>query len=155
MKFDQKINVNSLPEAEDFGPLPAGWYDASITKSELKPTKDGNGRFLALELTVLGPKFQNRKLFTNVNVNNKNSAEAERIGQQQLRKIMVAGNLTELADDSQLVGVRVSARTTIKHDKEYGDKNEVKDFRAIENDSYVSTPVAQPTSAPSAAPWKR
>lgn len=152
MKFDQKINVNSLPESESFEPIPAGWYDTSITKCDLKPTKDGQGRYLALELTVLGPTHQNRRIFTNVNVNNKNSSEAERIGQQQLRKIMVAGNLTELADDSQLVGVRVSVRTTIKHDKEYGDKNEVKDFRAIENDSAT---VAQPASAPSAAPWKR
>lgn len=55
-----------------FDVLPSGEYDAVIVASEMKPTSEGNGKYLKLELQILSGEYQNRKLFDNLNLFNPN-----------------------------------------------------------------------------------
>jgi hypothetical protein len=74
------------PFESNFEPLPAGWYKVSIQKDEVKPNKNNNGTILAFNYGVLDGKYQNRKLFDNLNIKNINPT-AEKIAYQKLSAI--------------------------------------------------------------------
>ena len=40
-------------EPSSFDPIPAGWYKAIISASEMKPTRDSYGEYLSLTLQVI------------------------------------------------------------------------------------------------------
>ena len=42
-------------EENNFEPIPAGWYEVSISSTQLKQTKAGTGEYIALRYDVLGP----------------------------------------------------------------------------------------------------
>ena len=52
--------------------IPAGWYNAQMTASEMKPTADGSGGFLACEFTIISGEHAGRKQFDRINLYNKN-----------------------------------------------------------------------------------
>ena len=54
--------TNVEPNA-GFDPIPAGKYVAAITASAMKPTKNGKGEYLELEMEVLEGPFKGRKLW--------------------------------------------------------------------------------------------
>ncbi|MGC9216633.1 DUF669 domain-containing protein [Acidithiobacillus sp.] len=129
--LDQEFVASELPEGRgDFEPIPAGWYTASIVAAEVKSTKDGTGEYIALRMDVLGPTHEGRVIFANLNIKN-NSAKAEEIGRQQLGSVMRAIGLAKVRDSDQLIGGNLEIKVKIQKSQEYGDKNEVADYRAI------------------------
>ncbi|HAC91316.1 MAG TPA: hypothetical protein DCF63_11915, partial [Planctomycetaceae bacterium] len=48
--LSQSFAVDELPQGSggNFEPLPAGWYQATITSAELKKTKAGTGEYIAV-----------------------------------------------------------------------------------------------------------
>src|SRR5688572_22710867 len=66
-----------------FDVLPAGWYKVAVTESDIKPTKDGQGMYLAVTYTVIDGQFRNRKIFGRFNLKN-NNPMAQEIGYKQL-----------------------------------------------------------------------
>jgi hypothetical protein len=59
--LNEEFNVNELPVGNNnFEPLPAGWYSATISQSELKDTKAGNGQYIKLRYDITGPTHQGR-----------------------------------------------------------------------------------------------
>lgn len=138
----QTFNVADIPEdKKEFAPIPAGWYRGQITKSELKDTKSG-GKMISIGLTITGPEYQGRVIFANLNIRNP-SAEAERIGQQQLGAVLRAIGLARVQDTDELIGGNLEFKVAIRKSEEYGDQNDVKGFRAIQGSS-VPTPAANP-----------
>lgn len=122
-----------------FDPIPPGDYILQVSETELKNTKDGTGQYIKVAFTVMGPKYEGRKIFTNFNIRNA-SPEAERIGVSQLKALVVAGGVAEpLMDTDQLIGATVSARVTIdkSDDPQYGDQNRVSRYKPV-------TPVSAP-----------
>jgi hypothetical protein len=92
-------------------------------------------------------------VFGNLNLRNKNP-KAEEIGAQQLGELMRAVGLARLEDSDQLIGKRLSVKLTTQKSEQYGDKNEVKGFRA--NGS--AQPVIVAGAAPAASakpPWAK
>ena len=65
------FNAADVEPNEGFTPLPAGEYQAIISESEMKPTKDGQGKYLQLKLQILNGQHQNRTLFDRLNLVNK------------------------------------------------------------------------------------
>ena len=43
--LEQEITLEELPESGGYDLLPAGWYNATIVKSELKSTKNADGQY--------------------------------------------------------------------------------------------------------------
>jgi hypothetical protein len=151
--LDYSFSAADLPvSTNNFEPLPAGWYTASITGADIKNTKAGTGQYIAVKYTITGPSFQGRIVFGNLNIKNPN-VKAEEIGRQQLGEIMRAINLAKVTDTDQLIGGNLGIKLDVKRSEEYGDSNEVKGFKTIGVGSSVmptSTPIASTKAAP---PW--
>lgn len=142
------IRADELPQDErgDFSAIPAGDYAVVIDAAEIKATKTGTGQYIKLKLKVTGPTNAGRVLFSNVNILNQ-SPEAERIGRQELRKIMEATGVLELSDSDQLIGGHMIVKVTVKTSEQYGAENEVKGYRSI-----GGAPSPMPSTTPPAQP---
>ena len=147
--LNEEFNVNELPQGNgNFEPLPAGWYTATISQSELKATKAGNGQYIKLRYDITGPSHQGRVVFGNLNIKNANP-KAEEIGRQQLGDIMRAIGLAKVTDTDQLIGGQISIKLEVKQDEQYGASNEVKGFKSL---SGSAAPAAAVIPAKAAAP---
>lgn len=161
------LNQKDMPESQGFDPIPEGWYQAKIKTAELKPTQ--NGQMIVLGFEVLGPTHTGRLIsFQNLNIKN-SSAEAERIGMQQLGEIMGAAGLPSIQDTDQLIGITLQIKVKVKPAGEYTDKNgvkkmgdarnEVRGYKAIEGGvppMPASTASATTTAATGTSPpWAK
>lgn len=154
MFLGMTFSVNDLPQDEKSGPIPAGYYTTKIEESEIKPTKNGDGRYIKLKLRVQGPTHANAVLYANINIVNANQ-EAERIGKSQLRSIMEAIGLQTITDTDQLIGGVVDVKVMIEKRTYQGiekEENIVKYFKKSQSGSALSTPMSQPTPTPFAPP---
>lgn len=152
-QLGQTFNVNEMPEASnDFTPLPAGMYTATVADATLKTTKAGTGEYIAVRYDITGPTHQGRCVFGNLNIKNPNP-KAEEIGRQQLGSLMRAIGLANVTDTDQLIGGSCEVKLSVTKSEQYGDGNDVKSWKAIEGGA-VPTPDA-PASAPSSAPWAK
>ncbi len=140
----------------DFSPLPGGWYGFTITESDVKDTKKGDGTYIKIRFDVTGPSHQGRVVYGNINLTNPNP-KAEEIGSQQLGELLRAVGIPKLEDTDQLIGKSGDMKLTVKTSEQYGDGNEVKGFRAKSGGS-MPAPSAGGASAPAAkakAPWEK
>jgi len=156
----ETFDLTELPvgNANNFEPLPAGWYTCTISQAELKDTKAGNGQYIKLRYDITGPTHQGRVVFGNLNIKNANP-KAEEIGRQQLGEIMRAIGLAKVTDTDQLIGGQISIKLDIKQDAQYGASNEVRGFKSV---SGSVAPSATPASAAAPAatskaapPWAK
>jgi hypothetical protein len=150
----QEFSRDELPSGGGFDALPEGWYTATITQADIKPTKAGTGSYIGLRLDITGPTHQGRVIFSNLNINNPNP-KAEEIGRQQLNQIMGALGLPTVRDSDQLLGGNLSVKLAIKVE---GDdkKNEVKGFKAISGSAPPAPSTSYQAPAKSAAPpWAK
>lgn len=143
--------------------LPAGWYAAQVTESEVVPLKSGNGSALKLTFEVISEGFRNRKLWARLNVRH-NNQEAERIAQQQLRELCEAIGLARFNDTAELHYKPVQIKVKVRKDDtgQYEDQNEVSGFKPAGGGAVpagramppqqASSPAAPPAQAASAAP---
>jgi len=161
--LNEEFNVNELPQGNgNFEPLPAGWYTATISQSELKATKAGNGQYIKLRYDITGPSHQGRVVFGNLNIKNPNPKAAE-IGRQQLGDIMRAIGLAKVTDTDQLIGGQIAIKLEVKQDEQYGASNEVKGFKSVSGSvapAAASIPVKTAAPAPAASakaapPWAK
>jgi hypothetical protein len=141
-----EIKANDLPESQGYDLLPEGWYQARIESAELKKTRDLSGEFISIKYCILGPSFQGRKIFGNINITNK-SAKAEEIGRAALGDIMRAGGVAALRDTNQLCGIALQIKISAKPaDGQFEARNEVRGYKALDNSAPPPQPlVAQPT----------
>jgi len=127
--LDEEFSVDTLPVGNNnFEPLPEGWYNAAITGAEIKATKAGDGKYIALKYNITGPSHQGRVIFGNLNIKNA-STKAEEIGRQQLGEIMRAIGLAKVTDTDQLIGGNVGIKLSVRTGEYAG--NEIKAFRAL------------------------
>lgn len=162
----QTFDANELPQGNggNYDPLPPGWYTATITAADLKPTKGGSGQYIKVRYDITGPTHQGRVVFGNLNIKNA-SAKAEEIGRQQLGEIMRAIGLARVTDTDQLIGGSLSIKLSVRDATEqYDAQNEVKGFKAITGSvPTFASPAASPAaSAPASAgpakaapPWAK
>jgi hypothetical protein len=156
-RFSTPFVADDLPAGNSgtYEALPPGWYTATINGAEIKQTKSGTGRYIAVRYDITGPTHQGRVIFSNLNIENANP-KAEEIGRQQLRALMEAIGLAKLGDTDQLIGANVKIKLKIERDEQYGDRNQVSAF-ATNGSAPVAKPVATApaTKASSAPPWAR
>lgn len=124
-------------EAEDlqFSVLKAGWYTAEIVKSELKTTRDKEGKFLALNFKCLedenGESSTGRFIFANLNLVNKNEM-AVKIAYSDLKAICDAVGVDgELEDSIDLHNIPLMIKVSVKPETaDWPAKNEIKAYKA-------------------------
>jgi hypothetical protein len=104
--LDTKEHERSAPTGGT--PLPAGLYNGVVTRTQLKDTKDGTGKYLEVEFDISSPaEFSNRKFWDRFNLINKNQ-DAVRIAKEQLADLAKAAGLDVLTDDTDLHGKEVT-----------------------------------------------
>jgi hypothetical protein len=143
----------STVEPNGFDPIPAGEYEVAIVASEMKPTKDGSGKYLNLELQVLSGQFQNRKLFDRLNLENKN-AQAVQIAKGTLSGICRAVGVLTPKDSSELHLKPMVASVKVRKSDEHGDQNEIKGYKprhAGQTGSRIQADA--PSTNETTAPW--
>lgn len=156
MKLDEIISLDTIPQRENTGsfePLPDGWYDVRIAGAEVRETKAGTGKYIAVRYDVQGPTHAGRVVFGNLNVRNPNP-KAEEIGRQQMGDLMRAVGIPKLSDTDQLVGCQCSIKLATRKSDQYGDQNEVKAWKASGNAApkLSSAPATSPRPTP---PWAK
>ena len=111
--------------------IPAGWYEVSISSTQLKQTKARTGEYIALCYKVLGPAHNGRVIFGNLNIRNPNP-KTQDIGIQQLGELMRAIGLVSVEDTDQLIGGHLEVKVQIiEASSDCNFSNYVSNFRAI------------------------
>lgn len=98
-----QFDASNVPPAAPIEAFPAGWYTATITDGEIKPTADGSGQRMNLEFTVMDGDFKGRKVFDGLNIVN-SSTQAQEIAHQQLSAICHATSVIRFNDIQELFG---------------------------------------------------
>lgn len=97
----------------DFRPLPGGWYPLLIEKAQVSENKAKNGHVLRVSFSVLGDRYNNRKLFERFNLSNPN-VKAVEIGLRNLGGLGKAVGIPVVTDTGELVNKVVDGRVKIK-----------------------------------------
>jgi hypothetical protein len=126
------FDASKVAPATPFEPVPAGWYPVVIDKSEVKPVKPpGSGKYIKIECVIIDGEYKNRRIFAQLNIENK-SAQAQEIGQQQFSALCHATGVIRLNDTQELHGKPFQIKVSVKADEGYEPKNDVKGFKAVE-----------------------
>lgn len=142
-----QFDTNTVEKRENnFDLLPAGWYTAQVTQSDVVALKSGNGHAIKLTFDVLSEGYRGRKVWAQLNVRHTNP-KAEQIAQQQLRELCDSIGLVRMNDTIELHSKPVQIRVKIRKDDtgQYEDQNEVAGFKAA---SGVAAAPAIPAGVP-------
>lgn len=119
------------PNAGTPDPIPAGWYNAQIDESEMKPTKDGTGTYLQLRFSVVDGQYANRKIYARLNLRNSNPV-AQEIAYGELSAICHATGVMQLQDSQQLHGIPMKIKVKLRPAKDgYDASNEIGGYKHI------------------------
>jgi len=149
------FNAHEVEPTQEYTPLPNGQYVAVISESDVKPTKKGDGRLLELVLVVIEGEYANRKIWTRLNIVNRN-AIAQNIAKAHLSSICRAIGVMKTNDSSELHNIPIRVTVVCKPRGDGNSlTNEVTHFAAVNAvaDSAASvTPTAAPMPAASPTP---
>lgn len=126
------FDTNTVEKRENnYELLPAGWYTAQVTESEIVPLKSGQGQALKLTFEVLSDGYRNRKVWARLNVQHRGSPQAEQIAQQQLRELCDSIGIVRMTDTVELHNkpVQIKVKVRKSDDPQYEDQNEVNGFK--------------------------
>ena len=132
------LNFDASQVAPDTGSqdaLPAGWYQAMMEASEMKPTKNNavdGGMFLECKFNVIAPpQHAGKKFYSRLNLRNSNPT-AQEIGYKQLSAICHAVGVLQVADSAQLHNIPLHAKLKLrKPDGDYEASNEVSAYKSV------------------------
>ena len=153
MSLIDGFNANEVEPQSGFEPIPAGEYEAVITRSEEKTTRNGLGQFLQLEFEIVGGDYNGRKLWTNLNLQNPNARTVE-FARTELSAICRAVNVLQPKDPADLYNIPLIISVKQKMNESTGEMgNAIKGYR--DKGSAPKNPVAPTASAQQKAPWAR
>ena len=152
-KLGVTLDPNAIEPGMDFEPIPAPEVYARIIESEVEPAKTGRGQILKLTWKVMddAAEFAGRQFWQDINFLHQ-SAQAQLIGQQQIRAICEAVGYAGHLDDSEVLHhtpCRVGLKIT--QDKGYSPKNEVRFVKPVNPQAPQGKPAASQSSNASPA----
>lgn len=167
------FDATAVDPTSTYEVLPPGKYPVQIVGSEMRPTRDGQGQYLWLELDVLEGTHMGRRLFDRLNLVNANPQTVE-IAQRTLSAICHATGRMQVQDSEELHLIPMLAEVTVQPPKNgYAESNRIR-YRPLERTGAPATqsPTARPAqpaqprapqpqapASPAAgfanAPWKR
>lgn len=147
------FNAADVDITNRYEAIPAGDYVVTITESQERTTKRGDGKYLELTLEVQAGQYAGRKLWDRLNLENQN-AKAVEIAQRQLAQICHAvGNLAP-RESSELHYKPLVAMVKVRNDEATGNMtNEIKGYKAAGTAGQpapLPSPAAPRAQAPAA-----
>ena len=147
-RLGETFDATTVEPNKPLEALPPGRYVVQIVNSEMRPTKDGMGQLLWLELDVLEGAYAGRKLFDRLNLVNSNPTTVE-IAQRTLSAICHATGLMQVDDSEQLHLIPLIADVKVQPPKNGYDASNTLRYMPLEQP--VSRPVVTPTARPAVA----
>ena len=131
--------------------IPSGSYEAVVTDSEMRATKNGLGMGINLTFEIIseGPA-KGRKVFVWINYEHP-KVEAQRIGREELASLCKAVGVVELNDTDQLHNLPLMV--TVGVDRNDPTRNVVKAYKP--KAAQPAQAAQKPPQAAGAAPWAR
>ena len=131
--------------------IPSGSYEAIVTDSEMRATKNGLGMGINLTFEIIseGPA-KGRKVFVWINYEHP-KVEAQRIGREELASLCKAVGVTDLNDTVQLHNLPLLI--TVGLDKNDPTRNVVKAYKP--KAAQPAQAAQKSPQAAGAAPWAR
>ena len=124
--FGQTFDASAVEPLGSYEVLPPGKYLSQIVASEMRPTKDGSGQYLYLELDILEGAARGRRLFDRLNLVNAN-AETVQIAQRTLSSICRAVGKLQVSNSEQLHLIPLIADVRVRPAKGmYGESNSMR-----------------------------
>lgn len=163
------FDATQVAPNEPFAVLPAGKYIVQVEASEMKPTKNGDGQYLWLELSILDGEHAGRKLFDRLNLVNQ-SQQAVEIAQRTLSAICHATGQLHVSDSEQLHGRPMVATVRVRpgrmdSGKQFDASNEIRGYEPTSgaapaaNATPFKSPAKQPDAvrmaSPAVPPWRK
>jgi len=147
------FDANQVEPSANFEPLPAGKYAATITESEMKPTKAGTGHFLQLTFQVLDGPHKGRFLWARLNLDNPNQT-AVQIAQSELSAICRAVGVLVPKDSVELHNLPLVITVRCRKRQDTGEiTNEIAGY--AKKEPAVATASAPTTNGETTPPWQR
>ena len=149
-------NIHEVEPMGTFEPLPADWYRCVIADTEERETKKQDGSYLMLTIEVIDGKYQGRKIFDRLNLQNKNPVAVD-IARRSLASIAKAINV-DPKNSSDLIDIPLMVKVAVRPaENGYDASNDVKGYDAASGSPASVAVAAAPVAANGAAtpPWKR
>lgn len=152
------FDASTIEPSNSYDPIPAGWYQAIISNSEMKPTRDGYGEYLSLTLQVIEGQYANRLVFARLNLKNANDKAVD-IAKKDLAAIcravgvMSPQSSEELHDKPLMIKVKVRPASG-----DYEASNDVGGYKSVDGVDFTPPPQQQKAPAPSThakKPWQK
>jgi uncharacterized protein DUF669 len=163
-RLGETFDATTVEPNKPLEALPPGRYVVQIVNSEMRPTKDGMGQYLWLELDVLEGEHAGRKLFDRLNLVNANPTTVE-IAQRTLSAICHATGLMQVDDSEQLHLIPLIADVKVQPPKNGYDASNTLRYLSLDSGQLhpavlaPKTPHAAsaPTTMPKSGtpPWRR
>ena len=156
------FNAESIEPNTSYEPIPAGWYTAIISSSELKATRDGYGEYLSLTLQVIEGQYENRLVFARLNLKNAND-KAVAIARKDLAAICRAVGVMSPQASEELHDIPLMIKVKVRPASgDYEASNDIGGYKAVEGANLTPAPKAasKPQTPPPAAtttkkPWQK
>ena len=151
------FNAEEVEPSSSFDPIPAGWYKAIVSNSEMKPTRDGYGEYLSLTLQVIEGQYENRLVFARLNLKNANDKAVD-IARKDLAAICRAVGVMSPQSSEELHDIPLMVKVKVRPAQgEYDASNDVGGYKADEGTDFTPPPPpkAATPAAPAKKPWQK
>lgn len=149
------FNAADVEPRDSFDLLPAGWYVAEATASEMKETKSRNGHYLEIEWTITEGSAKGRRVWSRLNLDNPNATAVE-IAQRDLSAICRATGVMRVGDSSELHGKPIRVKVKVRKGTDgYDDTNEVAGYKPREDAPTTGAAPSGGNGGGGGAPWAR
>ncbi len=148
------FDANEVEPNTNFDPIPAGKYLAIIVASEIKPTRNGKGEYLQLELDILDGPHKGRKIWDRLVIKHP-SEQTIKIARGTLSSICRAVGVMAPRDSAELHNLPLIVSVGLKKRDDTGElTNVVKGY--AKRDSGAAPAGNTAANAPgSTPPWAR
>ncbi len=168
-RLDTTFDATSVEPSQPFEVIPAGKYPVHIVASDLKPTSNGAGQYIWLELDILDGEYKGRKIWDRLNVINPNPQAVE-IAQRALSALCHACGVMAFTDTEELHWKPILATVRVRPPKgDYAASNEIRGYSPIggtvpaasaaanapQNQSAPAPAAPTATPASSSPPWRK
>lgn len=148
------FNAHEVEPNVGFDPIPADKYLAVITATEMKPTKNGSGEYLQIELEVIEGPQKGRKLWDRLTLKHPNDLTVK-IAKGTLSAICRAIGVMAPKDSVELHNLPLVISVGCKKRDDNGEMTNVIKGYAKRESAAASRPAPSLNGAGSPPPWKR
>ena len=152
------FNAEEVEPSSSFDPIPAGWYTAIISNSEMKATRDGYGEYLSLTLQIIEGQHENRLVFARLNLKNANDKAVD-IARKDLAAICRAVGVMSPQASEELHDIPLMIKVKVRPASgEYEASNDIGGYKSVEGANLTPAPKTQTPvtpSAPAKKPWQK